>query len=394
VSAWYYLVDQEQKGPYTDEEIRAFLTSHALPPDTFLWHEGLENWTLASDVPEFAGTLSSNAAPPPKAEPVAVAETFPVTLVQTDLLRRTQSFELLSVHALRFKSGSGKKAKEIVISLKGLKPEAERVRRLHYKSLLAIVPLGLFTLIFCVSAVIAFFGAEGRAAAGMILVTALVLIVPTVYFVVAMYRKSVDSLVFPAYTMTPLELWYNKPDPAAFDAFVARLTSAIATVTEAPITEMDQGPGKSAYAPGPKGCVECKSPDVVPGFATLLCQPCRDKYSAFRIPIWLKITAAAIAVGFLVSAVRLPGEMLAAIASARGDAAEARGDHTTAIADYGRTLASYPDAHDALVGMAQAELHAGDRQTALDYANKLVRPTGEVSKDDLALINEIKGAKP
>ena len=235
VSAWFYILEQEQKGPVAEDDLKASFAAGQLAPDTFVWKDGMENWVVASDVPAFNVSLSLLPPVPPVEE-------------------------------------------------KGPALEAE-------------------------------------------------------------------------------------PTPAPASAVAA----------------------PAVHAPG--GCVSCHSPAVVPGFATALCQPCRDKLIKFPIPVWLKGVAAALALLFLVSAVRVPGELSAAVTLEGAKAAQARGDFPAAIKGYQSVLASYPKAEDALRGMAQTALAAGDAKTALDYANQLISPTGEVNKDDIELINQIKGAQ-
>jgi hypothetical protein len=231
VSSWHYILEQEQKGPVAEEDLKASFAAGQLPPDTFVWKDGMENWVVASDVPAFNVSLSPMPAVPPVEE-------------------------------------------------KGPAPEA--------------VP--------------------------------------------------VPAVAAPA-----------------------------------------------AHAPG--GCVACHSSAIVPGFATALCQPCRDKLIKFPIPVWLKGVAAALVVLFLVSAVRVPGELGAAVTLQGAKDAQGRGDFPAAIKAYQSVLASYPKAEDALRGIAQSALAAGDPKTALEYANQLVSPTGEINKDDLELITQIKGAQ-
>jgi hypothetical protein len=235
VSDWHYILEQEQKGPVAEDDLKASFAAGQLPPDTFVWKDGMENWVVASDVPAFNVSLSPMPAVPPVEE-------------------------------------------------KG-----------------------------------------------------------------------------PAPVTAPAAITPAAPAPAAAQA--------------------------------PRGCVACHSPAVVPGFATALCQPCRDKLIKFPIPVWLKGVAAALVVLFLVSAVRVPGELGAAVTLQGAKDAQGRGDYPAAIKAYQSVLASYPKAEDALRGMAQCALAAGDAKTALDYANQLVSPTGEVSKDDVELIEQIKGAQ-
>ena len=53
MSDWYYAVNNEQKGPVNESELKAQLASNQLPSDTLVWKEGMDNWTAASQVPAF-----------------------------------------------------------------------------------------------------------------------------------------------------------------------------------------------------------------------------------------------------------------------------------------------------------------------------------------------------
>ena len=242
MSDWYYLLDQEQKGPVPEAEIRAKLEANELPPDTFVWQEGLENWMPVSDVPNFAMTLD---APP-------------------------------------------------------------------------------------------------------------------------------------ASILPPL------PDASQHPSAIQPLQPIEPVVAEAP----------PPFTPAPQGCVECHSPMVVPGFATPLCQPCRDRLIRRPIPLWLKIAASVMGLFLLFALTRVPRELSAAVACERGKRAEDAGDHAKSLAEYQKALAYYPDAPEVIRGIATAAFHAGDQKTAVEYANKLIGPTGQADKGDVGLINEIRGGSP
>jgi uncharacterized membrane protein len=78
MSDWYYAVNNEQKGPVNESELKAQFAARKLSPDnTLVWKDGMENWTPAVQVAAF-----SFREPPPPATvsgttlspaPVAVA---------------------------------------------------------------------------------------------------------------------------------------------------------------------------------------------------------------------------------------------------------------------------------------------------------------------------------
>lgn len=49
----------EKDGPYSLEQLQ----NKTIPPNTLVWHEGLENWVPARELPEFANLYSQT--PPP-----------------------------------------------------------------------------------------------------------------------------------------------------------------------------------------------------------------------------------------------------------------------------------------------------------------------------------------
>jgi tetratricopeptide (TPR) repeat protein len=149
----------------------------------------------------------------------------------------------------------------------------------------------------------------------------------------------------------------------------------------------------AAVAPS-GGCAVCHSPNVVHGYATLLCQPCRDKLIHRPLPPWLLAAAAVLIMLIPVAATRMPREINADVALERGNAAEARGDHAGAETYYQQALASYPDSPAVLRGLAAAAFHAGDQDTAVNAANKLIGPDGKAAREDRPLIEEIRNAQP
>jgi hypothetical protein len=58
----YYIHDgQGEKGPFDVEQLK----SKSLKKETPVWHEGLENWTMAGDVDELQELFSRKTIPPP-----------------------------------------------------------------------------------------------------------------------------------------------------------------------------------------------------------------------------------------------------------------------------------------------------------------------------------------
>lgn len=53
---WYYAKDGRSFGPVPEQSIRAWLESGFLRPTDLLWRSGLDEWTRASELPEFSRT--------------------------------------------------------------------------------------------------------------------------------------------------------------------------------------------------------------------------------------------------------------------------------------------------------------------------------------------------
>lgn len=62
---WYYSRGGQQRGPYTDEEIREMVENNVITPKTFVWKDGMMDWMRAgicNDFSHFFGedTVSGN----------------------------------------------------------------------------------------------------------------------------------------------------------------------------------------------------------------------------------------------------------------------------------------------------------------------------------------------
>src|SRR5882724_2627259 len=60
MTEWYVFVDGQEKGPGNTDALLGFLKNND-PRHVRVWREGLDDWTLASEVPE----LSRKVPPPP-----------------------------------------------------------------------------------------------------------------------------------------------------------------------------------------------------------------------------------------------------------------------------------------------------------------------------------------
>lgn len=87
MSDWYYAVDNEQKGPINESELKANFATNKLPVDTLVWKEGMDNWTSANQVPAFSfrppptpARVQPDAAPSVSAPVEGDSSTTPVAV--------------------------------------------------------------------------------------------------------------------------------------------------------------------------------------------------------------------------------------------------------------------------------------------------------------------------
>jgi uncharacterized protein (TIGR02145 family) len=75
---FYYSIEKEQFGPFSLEELK----EKKITTEVLVWHEGLENWTKASDIEELAGILKT--LPPPLPQ-MHIAQLPPLPNANTSL---------------------------------------------------------------------------------------------------------------------------------------------------------------------------------------------------------------------------------------------------------------------------------------------------------------------
>ena len=122
---YFFLNNQEKKGPYSLDDILFSVNSEALKEnikkDTLIWHEGLDDWVPIHDVTEFHDLLSLNPPPIPKQDSTFVTtysenEQENVTRTDKDINHKVDSSEAVNKQDM-FSS---------VFSMTG------RIRRLEY----------------------------------------------------------------------------------------------------------------------------------------------------------------------------------------------------------------------------------------------------------------------
>lgn len=68
---YWIVIDDVQQGPMSLEEV---LAHPALQPETPVWHDGLPDWTVASEVPELKIRFGNGTVPPFEPQPLKEPE--------------------------------------------------------------------------------------------------------------------------------------------------------------------------------------------------------------------------------------------------------------------------------------------------------------------------------
>lgn len=70
MAQWYYLVNSQQQGPVSSEQLKALSAGGTVTPETYVWREGMDDWKPAKMVQGLfdvgqAGAVSEGSALPP-----------------------------------------------------------------------------------------------------------------------------------------------------------------------------------------------------------------------------------------------------------------------------------------------------------------------------------------
>jgi hypothetical protein len=403
--SWYYLIEQTQHGPVAEADLRASLVENKIPPDTFVWHEGMADWLPASQIPALATATDTSSAhlvlpnPDPVSEPTYLEGEFPVTLAQKKIGNPNQVLILESPDRLLVRTGLNDKVVERRIDVALVDPNVERVRRPFLKPLILVVPFILFAISVIGFGIVTICLKGTESILGSIfgiLFASGFFWLPAILFTRQIYAKSVNAYIFQLHRSDPLVIHADKPDAPAVEAFVSQLKDCIIRAQAARpqmTAALFTAKAEIAAPPPPTGCVNCHSQAIVPGFTTPLCQPCRDKLIRYPFPLWLKVAGVIISFVLVFALTRLPREISAAVALKRGEKAEISNDLPAAIKQYQAAIAAYPDSPDANRKLAVAALHAGDLVTAQAAAVKLVDKNGQVMNSDATIIQQINEAE-
>jgi hypothetical protein len=60
--SWFYASDGQQNGPFSEVELREFITRGIVRPTTLVWGDGMSEWTKAGDIPGFLRSAPEAAA--------------------------------------------------------------------------------------------------------------------------------------------------------------------------------------------------------------------------------------------------------------------------------------------------------------------------------------------
>jgi predicted Zn finger-like uncharacterized protein len=69
-AVWYVAVGEEQQGPYTTVQIREYIQTDQLDPESYMWRDGMEDWAPVAQVPEFADFYQGGPPPPEPQAPM------------------------------------------------------------------------------------------------------------------------------------------------------------------------------------------------------------------------------------------------------------------------------------------------------------------------------------
>ena len=72
MSSWFYVENDDRKGPISDDEIKQLIAIFQIGPDTLVWKDGMSDWALASARFEFPNT-PPNLPPGRRGAPTGLA---------------------------------------------------------------------------------------------------------------------------------------------------------------------------------------------------------------------------------------------------------------------------------------------------------------------------------
>lgn len=118
-------------------------------------------------------------------------------------------------------------------------------------------------------------------------------------------------------------------------------------------------------------CVNCGTPDIVPGKRTALCHACRNAFIRFPIPVKIRLFAAGIGIVFLVAIFSVPKQLKAGIHLERAKAAEKMHNYVTEEKELKQVLSYQPDYTEALAHLVIASYYNQDIGKLMEVAEKI-----------------------
>lgn len=79
MNEWYYALNNEQKGPVNEAELKEMLAGNQVPTGTLVWQEGMANWAPANSLPAFTFRAPPMPAAARPAPPVPAASPAPAS---------------------------------------------------------------------------------------------------------------------------------------------------------------------------------------------------------------------------------------------------------------------------------------------------------------------------
>ena len=71
--SWFYASEGQQKGPFSEVQLRDLITRGAVGPDTLVWSEGMAGWQKAAEIPGLVAGDAGRPAIPQAGGPVLAA---------------------------------------------------------------------------------------------------------------------------------------------------------------------------------------------------------------------------------------------------------------------------------------------------------------------------------
>jgi hypothetical protein len=136
-----------------------------------------------------------------------------------------------------------------------------------------------------------------------------------------------------------------------------------------------------------RNCASCGQPAMEEEHPTLLCRECREKFTRYPIPVWIKAFAGGVGILLLFSLVTLPKNLSMGIHLERGERAEKQHKYLTAERELKKVLEKAPGNVEAKGHLLISSFYNQDYETFADMIKKLQ----QVNIDDNDLMDRMTG---